>query len=89
MLSHIKLSVNRIKGGAVFPGHFDDSIEIFAGERCQQPTKQGLNANDYSAHAEVPEGGESRLQFRPVETARITPFSAQIHMAMGGDRRRR
>jgi hypothetical protein len=46
-----------------------------------------LNANDASGHAEVPEGRESRLQFRPVKTARITAFSAQIHMAMGGDRR--
>ena len=53
------------------------------------PLSRMMNVNDASAHAEVPEGSESRLQLRPVETARITPFSAQIHMAMGGDRRRR
>ena len=45
------------------------------------------NANDASAHAEVPEGRQPRLKFRPVKTAGIAPFSAQIHMAMGGDRR--
>ena len=45
------------------------------------------NANDASGHAEVAKGRQPRLKFRPVETAGIIPFSAQIHMAMGGDRR--
>jgi len=31
-----ELKFNRLKGRAVFPGHFDDSIQIFAGERCQK-----------------------------------------------------
>ena len=37
-----ELKFNRLERSAVFPGHFNDSIEIFAGERCQQPTEQDL-----------------------------------------------
>ena len=39
-LGESELKLNRLEGSAVFPGHFDDSIEIFDGERCQQPTEQ-------------------------------------------------
>ena len=31
-----ELKFNRLEGSAVFPGHFNDPIEIFAGERCQR-----------------------------------------------------
>ena len=39
-LGKSELKFNRLERSAVFPGHFNDSIEIFAGERCQQPTEQ-------------------------------------------------
>ena len=37
-----ELKFNRLEGGAVFPGHFNDPIEIFAGERCQRRAEQVL-----------------------------------------------
>jgi len=39
-LGKSELKLNRLEGRAVFPGHFNDPIEIFAGERGQQPTEQ-------------------------------------------------
>jgi hypothetical protein len=34
------LKFDRLKGSAVFPCHFNDPIEIFAGERCQRRTDE-------------------------------------------------
>lgn len=39
-LGESELKLNRLKGSAVFPGHFNDPIEIFAGERCQRRTDE-------------------------------------------------
>ena len=35
-LGESELKFNRLEGSAVFPGHFNDPIEIFAGERGQR-----------------------------------------------------
>ena len=40
LLGESELKFNRLEGGAVFPGHFNDPIEIFAGERCQRRAEQ-------------------------------------------------
>ena len=39
-LGESELKFDRLKGSAVFPGHFNDPIEIFAGERCQRRTDE-------------------------------------------------
>ena len=39
-LGKSELKFNRLEGRAVFPGHFDDSIEIFAGERYHRRSTQ-------------------------------------------------
>ena len=35
-LGESELKFNRLEGGAVFPSHFNDPIEVFAGECCQR-----------------------------------------------------
>ena len=39
-LGESELKFDRLEGSAVFPGHFNDPIEFFAGERCQRRTEQ-------------------------------------------------
>ena len=41
-LGETELNFNRLKGSAVFPGHFNDPIEIFAGERFQRRIEKGF-----------------------------------------------
>ena len=41
-LGESELKLNRLEGSAVFPGHFNDPIEIFAGDRCQQQTEREI-----------------------------------------------
>ena len=36
-----ELKFNRIEGGTVFPGHFNDPVQILAGEGCHQCAEQG------------------------------------------------
>ena len=35
-----ELKFNRLEGGAVFPGHFNDPVQILAGEGCHRCTEQ-------------------------------------------------
>ena len=86
-LGESELKLDRLKGRSVFPGHFDNAIKILARERFHRRSTQECERYDASAHAEVTEGRQPRLKFRPVKTAGIIPLSGQIHMAMGGDRR--
>ena len=76
-----ELKLDRLEGRSVFPGHFDNAIKILAGSVFTDAVHRNANANDASTHAEVAEGRQPRLKFRPVKTAGIIPFSAQIHMA--------
>ena len=41
-LGESELKFNRLEGGAVFPGHFNDPIEIFAGQRFQRRTQHDV-----------------------------------------------
>ena len=36
-----ELKFNRLEGGAVLPGHFNDAVQIFAGEGCHQSAVRG------------------------------------------------
>ena len=40
-LGESELKLNRLEGRSVFPGHFNDAIKIFTGERCQRHHAQG------------------------------------------------
>ncbi len=40
LLGKSELKFNRLEGGTVLPGHLNNPVQIFAGERCQRSAEQ-------------------------------------------------